>query len=288
MTERNAEIRIPWWRRRLVVLGAAGALPLAVGLALLLRFAAPLFAGPALTTLVVNGRLVHVDPVAVRSAVLPAVGRGFFTTRVEAVSAAVEQLPWVAEADVRREWPHTLRIVITEEAPVARWNGDGLMDEHGKVFVRAGSDAYAQLPLLGGSEGSEQDVLAQYNTLAGLIAPRGVSISELAVDARGATTVKLSDGIEVRLGREDAATRLARFGAVALPALGARLTSVAYVDMRYTNGFAVGWASPASSAECRGHSAPGKRRGTDAAAGHVAKDGLQTQCAASNGVRPNV
>lgn len=256
MTERNAETRIPWWRRRLVVLGAALSLLLAVSLGLLLRFAAPLFAGPALTTLVVSGRLEHVDPAAVRTAVLPAVGQGFFTTRVETVSAAVEQLPWVAEADVRREWPHTLRIVITEEAPVARWNGDGLMDAHGKVFVRAGNDAYAQLPLLGGSEGGEQDVLAQYNTLAGLIAPRGVSITELAVDARGATTVKLSDGIEVRLGREDAATRLARFGAVALPALGARLAAVAYVDMRYTNGFSVGWKAAQSGNTRSGGSRP--------------------------------
>jgi cell division protein FtsQ len=256
MTERAVEKRIPWWRRRLVVLGTAGALLLAVSLGLLLRFAAPLFAGPALTTLVVSGSLVHVDPAAVRAAVLPAVGRGFFSTQVETVSAAVEQLPWVAEADVRREWPHTLRIVITEEVPVARWNGDGLMDVHGKVFVHVAAEAYAQLPLLGGGEGGEQDVLAQYNTLAGLIAPRGVSISELAVDARGATTVKLSDGIEVRLGREDAATRLARFGAVALPALGARLASVAYVDMRYTNGFAVGWKTAQSGNARSGGSRP--------------------------------
>ena len=248
MNARNPEAEVKFWRRRIVVLGAVGGLLMAIALATAVWLAAPLFAGPALTQLTVNGRLQHVDPAAVRAAVAPAVGSGFFNTRVEAVSAAVRQLPWVADADVRREWPHTLHVEITEEAPVARWNSDGLMDAQGRVFVRGQASAYAALPLLTGREGDEQDVLAEFNTLVNLVAPRGLEIAELDVDARGAATVHLNDGIEVRLGREDAAARLARFTAMALPALGARLTAVAYVDMRYTNGFAVGWKAANSTA----------------------------------------
>lgn len=267
MSERRPETEVKFWRRRIVVLGAAGGLFLVTVLALALWLAAPLFAGPALTRLTVSGRLQHVDPAAVRAAVAPVVGSGFFNTRVEAVSAAVKQLPWVADADVRREWPHTLHVDITEEAPVARWNGDGLMDAEGKVFahdvqgrtnaaegrgalpgVPGAAGDYSKLPLLTGREGDEQDVLAEFNTLANLVAPRGLVIAELDVDARGAATVLLNDGIEVRLGREDAAARLARFTAMALPALGARLAAVAYVDMRYTNGFAVGWKAANNAA----------------------------------------
>ncbi len=241
MNTRKPDVEVKFWRRRVVVLGAGAALLLAIGLGLALWLAAPLFAGPSLTRLTVTGRLQHVDPAAVRAAVAPVVGSGFFNTRVERVSDAVKQLPWVAEADVRREWPHTLHVEIVEEAPVARWNSDGLMDAEGHVFVRGQQAAYSALPLLMGRDGDEQDVLAQYNTLANLVAPRGLVITELSVDARGAATVLLNDGIEVRLGREDAVARLARFTAMALPALGAKLTTVAYVDMRYTNGFAVGW-----------------------------------------------
>ncbi len=241
MSERKAEGEVKFWRRRIVVLGAAVGLVLAGGLALALWLAAPLFAGPALNRLTVSGRLQHVDPAAVRSAVLPAVGKGFFDTRVDAVSAAVKQIPWVAQADVRREWPHTLHVEVVEEVPVARWNADGLMDAQGRVFIRADTKAYAALPLLSGRDADAQDVLAEYDTLSNLVAPRGLTIAELSVDARGAATVLLNDGIEVRLGREDAAARLARFTAMALPALNARLAAVAYVDMRYTNGFAVGW-----------------------------------------------
>jgi cell division protein FtsQ len=245
MSESKAEKPVKFWRRRIVVLGGSALLVLALALGLLLWLAAPLLAGPQLTNLSVSGRLQHVDPKAVQAAVLPRVGTGFFTTRVEDVSAAVEQIPWVADAQARREWPHTLHVDIVEEVPVARWNGDGLMDARGRVFAHGEAGAYASLPMLSGREGSEQDVLAQYNTLASLVAARGIAIAALTVDARGAATVVLDDGIEVRLGREDAEARLARFSAVALPALGARLATVAYVDMRYTNGFAVGWKTAA-------------------------------------------
>ena len=248
----RAETKLRFWRRRIVVLGSAVALLLVGGLGLLAWFAAPVLAGPRLNQLSLSGRLQHVQPEAVREAVLPALGSGFFTTDVDKVSAAVMQVPWVAQADVRRQWPHTLRVSITEEVPVARWNGDGLMDAQGRVFVHSTDAAYAGLPALAGREGSEQDVLAQYDTLQALLAPRGLAIATLAVDARGAATLQLDDGIEVRLGREDAEARLARFSSVALPALGAKLATVAYVDMRYTNGFAVGWKTAGGTQARRG------------------------------------
>ncbi len=228
-------------RRRLLLAGGAVLIALMLLAAFTAYFAKPLLAGPALTELVVSGQLIQVRPQAVRAAVLPVLGGGFFSTDVNTLRAAVEKLPWVASAAVRRSWPHTLYIDITEEVPVARWNTDGLMDAQGKVFVRTHSSEWAKLPLLTGAQGSEQDVLAEYNTLVSLLVSRGLTIMQLHVDARGESTVELSDGIQVRLGREDAEPRLERFAAIALPTLSTKLAAVAYVDMRYTNGFAVGW-----------------------------------------------
>lgn len=247
MSDRKPGGDVKFWRRRIVVVGAATGLLLAAGLGAALWFAAPLFAGPVLTRLTISGALQHVDPSAVRAAALGTIGSGFFTTRVAQVSAAVRQVPWVAEADVRREWPHTLHVDIVEEVPVARWNGNGLIDAQGRVFIHTDTKPYATLPLLSGRDEDAQDVLAEFNTLAALVASRGLTITELDVDARGAATVELDDGIEVRLGREDAAPRLMRFTSIALPALGSKLATVAYVDMRYTNGFAVGWKTVSGS-----------------------------------------
>lgn len=238
------------WKR--IALAATGVLLLVTLLALVLWFAVPLFRGPAITRLVVQGELRHVSPAVVRAAVLPVVaGKGFFQTNMHAAQAAVQSLPWVASVSVRRSWPHTLYINLVEEVPVARWNDAGLLDAQGRVFVRGDVSGYTTLPLLNGPEGSAPDVLADYNSFTALTTPRGIGITQLTLDARGAASVRLRDGIEVRLGREDAAQRLARFGAVALPALGAQLPSVAYVDMRYTNGFAVGWLDAGSTTPCR-------------------------------------
>ncbi|MGH8400830.1 MAG: cell division protein FtsQ/DivIB, partial [Gammaproteobacteria bacterium] len=262
---------------RLVGLGVAGLLVLATLVALVLRFATPALNGPAVTTLIVQGELQHVSPATVRESVLPAVtGHGFFRIDMQALQATVQALPWVAVATVRRSWPHTLYISLVEEVPVARWNADGLLDAQGKVFVHGDVSAYAALPLLSGPEGSAQDVLADYDAFAALTRARGLTIAQLTLDARGAASVRLSDGIEVRLGREAAQQRLERFGAVALPALGAQLSSVAYVDMRYTNGFAVGWLSPAASSACRGHTGPGAQ--------HV-KNGSNTVCTQTSAIR---
>jgi len=175
---------VKFWRRRVVVLGGAAFLVLAAGVGVLAWLAAPLLAGPRLTSLTVSGRLQHVDPAAVQRVVLPELGDGFFDTRVDDIGIAVEALPWVAEASVRREWPHTLHVDVVEEVPVARWNGDGLMDARGKVFARSGDPAYASLPALSGRDGAEQDVLAQYDTLAGMLTPRGLARCGSAVRIR--------------------------------------------------------------------------------------------------------
>ena len=211
-------------------------------------FASPLLSGPALTQLIVPGQLTHVQPQAVRAAVLPALrGKGFFSVDVEQLRKDVLAVPWVASAAVRRSWPHTLSIDINEEVPVARWNGSGLMDAQGRVFAQSEDASWAKLPALKGTEGNEQDVLAEFNELNSLVTARGLAMQQLTVDPRGDSTVTLNDGIHVRLGRSDSLQRLQRFLAVALPTLSKRLAAVAYVDMRYTNGFAIGWKSQMAS-----------------------------------------
>lgn len=235
------------WRR---LLWAGGVLVIVAVVAVLstVFYGPRLFSGPALTELVIPGPLKHVQPQAVRAAVLPALqGKGFFSVNVALLQADVQTVPWVATASVRRSWPHTLYIDINEEVPVARWNGNGLMDANGRVFVQSTNSAWSKLPSLNGSTGSEQDVLAEFNELATLLAPHDLAMQQLTVDARGDTTVLLNDGIQVRLGRIDVTMRLSRFVTVALPTLREKLTAVAYVDMRYTNGFAVGWKSQIAS-----------------------------------------
>jgi cell division protein FtsQ len=61
------------------------------------------------------------------------------------------------------------------------------------------------------------------------------------LDERGAWELRLGDGLQVRLGRQDVHERLERFIRLASPMVAKRVGEISYVDMRYTNGFSVGW-----------------------------------------------
>jgi cell division protein FtsQ len=68
----------------------------------------------------------------------------------------------------------------------------------------------------------------------------------MGLDERGAWTFEIGNGIEVRLGANSVDERTARFFRALDGVLAHAAADVAYVDMRYPNGFAIGWKSEAA------------------------------------------
>ena len=62
------------------------------------------------------------------------------------------------------------------------------------------------------------------------------------MDARGAWQMELAGGQEIRLGRRNLQQRVDRFFQVVVPVLATEMQQVNYIDLRYTNGFSVGWS----------------------------------------------
>jgi cell division protein FtsQ len=58
----------------------------------------------------------------------------------------------------------------------------------------------------------------------------------------------LDSGVTVRLGRRDVDARIDRFIRTASQVVAHRLGEIAYIDMRYSNGFAIGWRNPSAPA----------------------------------------
>ena len=80
-------------------------------------------------------------------ALLARQGRGnFFAFPIDELRGALERLPWVRTASVRRVWPDRLEIAIEEHVAFARWGAgpDMLVNTYGERF--AGSSD-ASLPL---------------------------------------------------------------------------------------------------------------------------------------------
>jgi cell division protein FtsQ len=71
--------------------------------------------------IVVEGELVHNNAVTLRANVAPVLKGNFFTVDLKAAQHAFEQVPWVQEAQVRREYPNGLRVALKEHVAEAFW-----------------------------------------------------------------------------------------------------------------------------------------------------------------------
>jgi cell division protein FtsQ len=202
-----------------------------------------------LRTLRVHGSLRNVDEHALRATVLPYAQHGFFAVRLEDAQAAVARLPWVERAEVRKRWPDVLEVFVREHRPFARWGGDRLLSERGRLFPIRDIKVPARLPRFDGPETRVADVVALYNESRVLFASSGNDVRALQIDRRGSWSLQLSNGTEVVVGRSDARPRLGRFARL-LPQLLSQQPSrvLRRADLRYTNGFALSWGDPSPPA----------------------------------------
>lgn len=166
---------------------------------------------------------------------------GVLAVDLAAVRAAVTTLDWIDRATVERRWPDALHVTVTEQMPAARWGENGLLNVRGELFVTEARHVPAELPRLDGPPGSEWQVAQRYLAMRDRLLEAGLALSALTLDARGAWNARLANGVEVRLGREQSDRRIELFVALVAPMIAARAGDVDYVDMRYSNGFAIGW-----------------------------------------------
>src|SRR5205085_1432489 len=61
-------------------------------------------------------------------------GGNFFAAPIDELRVALERVPWVRKAAVRRVWPHRLEVTIEEHVALARWGGEGLLNTYGERF----------------------------------------------------------------------------------------------------------------------------------------------------------
>lgn len=192
--------------------------------------------------LAITGTLRNVQPDEVRAAAMPLVDGGkLFALDLDAIRAAVERLPWVARARVDRQWPARLALRITEREPFARWGETDALSTEGVVFVPGNVTLPSTLPKLGGAAGREQEVMAMYGQLADRLSETPFALAGLTQDARGEWIGSTQRGISLRFGRSNPVEQVPRLKNTVLPALASRLDSVQRIDLRYANGFAVGW-----------------------------------------------
>ncbi|ABL98567.1 cell division protein FtsQ/DivIB [Shewanella amazonensis] len=190
--------------------------------------------------LVIKGDRVYTTEEEIRGAMEKLMARSFFSADVMEIQQAIEALPWVYKASVRRMWPARIKVYLQEQQAAARWNGMDWVNEQGEVFSAPEQQGLTDLPKLSGPENMSAEVLTSYRQIAELLQINGYGLESLSLSPRHAWIAVLDNGITLELGREDKMARVQRFINV-YPTLAKQPKAVARVDLRYDTGLAVGW-----------------------------------------------
>ncbi len=94
---------------------------------------------------------------------------------------------------------------------------------------------------MSGPDNQAAAVARRYLTIRDQLIPLGLDVRKLQVDERGAWDLTLQNGVDIRLGRRDVEDRTQLFLEIVADIVSSKEAEIKYVDMRYSNGFAIGW-----------------------------------------------
>lgn len=164
----------------------------------------------------------------------------FMSEDINTLQDTVQSIPWVEHASIRKQWPDTIKVFLTENVPVAVWNGTELLNDKGQVFHGDVSKLQQEHVKLYGPEGSSQEVLTTWQDIRTRFQHLGLNVSSLVLNERRAWQIILDNGIRLELGKESLDERIERFSFL-YKKLGDKAEKISYVDLRYDTGAAVGW-----------------------------------------------
>lgn len=195
------------------------------------------------------GDLHFQDKDQIQTVLLTELSKGFYGLSVNRLKKNLLDLSWIESIEVKRLWPEAIQIELTERKPVVIWNQTGLISTQGDFFVAKHNKEMASLenlPKLDGPEGRHSLVWQNYLVMEKVLEPMGLKISKLTLSPRGSWEVILENHINIILGTRDVLPRLRRFVGAYDKLSSQQPKEIAYVDLRYTSGMAVGWTDNVS------------------------------------------
>jgi cell division protein FtsQ len=158
-------------------------------------------------------------------------------------------VPWVRTAEIRRDFPRRLRVVVQEHEPMAMWGDEGgnqMVNQQDQLFEADVIDTDVDaLPRLKGPVSQASVVAQMYRNLLPVFQGAGMGLSQLELSARGNWRATTNSGAVLELGRgqfDDISENLERF-LITLPLIAARYersaSALLGADLRHKNAYAL-------------------------------------------------
>ncbi len=192
----------------------------------------------------IKGRFQHLEPAKIENVIAEQELGNFFSIELRAIEKQVEQLAWVQNAEVRREWPDTLLIEVEEQRPVMRWGETAWVNSQGKVVELPNDDGLSAPITLNGHPRDARIMLERSLQWRELLAESGLELSGMRLSESHAYELELVEAgadksFALQLGRRDVLARLQRFLMLYNTELNTATKRLQRVDARYPDGLAI-------------------------------------------------
>lgn len=172
----------------------------------------------------------------------------FFDGDLHQIRQSVMALSWVEQANVSRDWYHGIMVEVTPRKPIANFGSEEMVDANGVVFRPANSDDVMNpaLVTLHGSPHEARDIMRQMQYINEHFAPLGLMVEDLILTPRHTWVIRFNNGLRVVVDSENTEQKLFSLAKVLKSQFAERIHDMQSVDLRYKNGFAISWKTPAT------------------------------------------
>ena len=188
----------------------------------------------------INGDFVYLSPASLQERASSVVRGGFFNVNVETIQEVVSDEPWVKEIMVSRIWPDKISVDIKEQDAVAIWKENGLLNADAFIFNPDRSTFPEGLPYVSGPINSARLVMDQLHKITDIL-PEPFEVKELHLSDRRSWKVVLDNNVELHIGKTNVLEKVNQFIKYYPGLYENDERNINYVDLRYTNGFVIGW-----------------------------------------------
>ena len=167
--------------------------------------------------------------------------KSFFNVDINYLQSKIENIDWISSANIRRSYPNEIIIFVTEHIPVAIWNNKDYLNQYGEIFTA--NKKNNKFPILI-SKNNKNKIIFEYLSLFSNDLIRhniNEKVMKIIEDDIRSISVILSSGFTIKLGSKNVKEKIDIFFKVYQTLNSSDLSKMRYIDMRYSNGFSVGW-----------------------------------------------
>ena len=190
------------------------------------------------------GQFRYIDPVDIENAVLGKAKGNFFSLDLDGIKTIAEGIAWVESVDVRREWPSTLVLSVSEHKPAMRWKDGKWVSTAGAIIELPKSITAKHVVELNGADSQAKRILMQATQWRKELIKHGLEVRAVDLSESEAWTITLfyqghDAEFDLHLGHEQVAQRLQRFEFLFNKQFKFSERPLRRVDARYPDGLAV-------------------------------------------------